>query len=110
MSDVRYPIGTLEEFAAGVGRDQTECLRLMARAPSHLARAVQGLTPVQLDTPYREGGWTVRQIVHHFADSQLNWYARTKLTLTENDPTIRPFDGDRWSELKMPVMAPSNPH
>ena len=100
MSDVRYPIGTVEEFAATVGRDRTECFGLMARAPALLRGAVQRLSSSQLDTPYREGGWSVRQIVHHFADSQLNWYVRTKLTLTENEPTIRPFDGDRWSELE----------
>jgi len=99
MSDVRYPIGTLEEFAATVGRDRRECLGLMVRAPSLLRAAVQHLSSSQLDTPYRDGGWSVRQIVHHFADSQLNWYVRKKLTLTENEPTIRPFDGDRWSEL-----------
>ena len=100
MSDVRYPIGTLEEFAATLGRDRRECLGLMARAPVTLTAAVHYLSSSQLDTPYREEGWTVRQIVHHLADSQLNWYVRTKLTLTENEPKIRPFDGDRWSELE----------
>ena len=100
MSDVRYPIGSVEEFAATVGRDRTECFGLMARAPALLRGAVQRLSSSQLDTPYREGGWSVRQIVDHFADSQLNWYVRTKLTLTENEPTIRPFDGDAWSELE----------
>jgi hypothetical protein len=68
VPDVRYPIGTLEEFAASAGRDRTECLRLMAQAPTLLSGAVQGLTSGQLDTPYRDGGWSVRQIVHHFAD------------------------------------------
>jgi uncharacterized damage-inducible protein DinB len=81
----------------------------MAQAPALLTGAVQSLIQPQLDTPYREGGWTIRQIVHHFADSQLNWYVRTKLTLTENDPTIRPFDGDRWSELEDARRSPVEP-
>ena len=109
MSDLRYPAGTFEQFAATIGHDQAECLRLMARAPVLLGHAVEGLSPSQLDTPYREGGWTVRQIVHHFADSQLNWYVRTKLTLTENEPTIRTFDGDGWSELVDARTAPVEP-
>ena len=73
MSDMRYPIGALEEFAATVGRDRRECLVLMVQAPTRLMEAVQHLSSSQLDTPYRDGGWSVRQIVHHFADSQLNW-------------------------------------
>ena len=109
MSDVRYPIDTLEKFAATVGRHRRECLELMAGAPALMRAAVQHLSSSQLDTPYKEGGWSVRQIVHHFADSQLNWYVRTKLTLTENEPTIRPFDGDRWSELEDTRRASVDP-
>jgi uncharacterized damage-inducible protein DinB len=109
MSDIRYPIGKLEKFAATVGRDRRECFGLMARAPALLGEAVQHLSSKQLDTPYREGGWSVRQIVHHFANSQLNWYVRTKLTLTEDEPTIRPFDGDRWSDLEDAQRASVEP-
>ena len=61
--------------------------------------AVNGLSKEQLDTPYREGGWTVRQVVHHVPDSHLNAYTRFKLALTENEPTIKPYAEDRWAEL-----------
>lgn len=61
--------------------------------------AVQGLTDAQLDTPYRPGGWTVRQLVHHVADSHVNGYIRLKLALTEENPTIKPYEQDRWAEL-----------
>ena len=98
MSDVRYPIGRLEAFVDSRGRDPRDCLALMTDAPGSLRAAVQHLSSDQLDTPYREGGWTIRQIIHHLADSQLNWYVRTKLALTEDEPSIRPFDADRWSE------------
>lgn len=64
-----------------------------------LGEAVGGLEAAQIDTPYRPGGWTVRQVVHHIADSHLNAFCRFKLALTEEDPTIRPYFEDRWAEL-----------
>jgi uncharacterized damage-inducible protein DinB len=67
---------------------------------------VKGLSAQQLDTPYREGGWTVRQVVHHVPDSHLNSYIRFKLALTEEDPTIRPYMEDRWAELPEAKTAP----
>ena len=72
---------------------------VIARTPDDLRRAVQRLSAEQLDTPYRPGGWTVRQVAHHVPDSHLNAYARFKLALTEDMPTIKPYDEARWAEL-----------
>jgi hypothetical protein len=71
----------------------------IAAAPGRLRAAVSGLTPPQLDTPYRDNGWTVRQVVHHIPDSHLNAYTRIKLALTEDEPTIKPYEEARWAEL-----------
>ena len=72
---------------------------VIARTPDELRRAVQGLSSDQLDTPYRPGGWTVRQVAHHVPDSHLNAYTRFKLALTEETPTIKPYDEALWAEL-----------
>ena len=71
----------------------------IAQTPSRLRASAQGLSPKQLDTPYRPGGWTVRQVIHHVPDSHLNSYVRFKLALTEENPTIKPYAEDRWAEL-----------
>ena len=71
----------------------------IARTPQNLREAVRGLNDAQLDSPYREGGWTVRQVVHHVADSHMNAYIRLKLAMTENNPTIRPYDEASWARL-----------
>ena len=71
----------------------------IAAAPARMREAVAGLDDAQLDTPYREGGWTLRQVVHHVPDSHLNAYCRLKLTLTEQDPVIRPYDESLWARL-----------
>lgn len=71
----------------------------IAAAPDQLRAAVAGLSPAQLDTPYRPNGWTVRQVVHHLPDSHLNAYTRIKLALTEEEPTIKPYEEARWAEL-----------
>ena len=72
----------------------------IAAAPVRMREAVRGLSEQQLDTPYRDGGWTVRQVVHHVPDSHLNAYCRLKLALTEDEPTIRPYDEATWAELE----------
>ena len=104
MSDPRYPVG---EFNLDNFTDRAENLRTIAELPAKVAAAVAGLTDEQLDTPYRDGGWTVRQTVHHIADSHMNSQIRFKLALTEDEvPTIRPYYEDRWAELgdsKLPV-------
>jgi hypothetical protein len=108
-SDLRYPLGPFDVEAEMRRHDRRELLRQMAGASGTLRAATAGLTPSQLDTPYRPGGWTVRQVVHHLTDSHVNWYVRTKLALTESEPTIKPFDGDRWSELKDAREGPLEP-
>jgi hypothetical protein len=78
----------------------------IAELPARMRAAVAGLTDAQLDTPYRPGGWTVLQVVHHVADSHMNGYIRTKLALTEHEPTIKPYDQDAWTSLpdtRLPV-------
>jgi uncharacterized damage-inducible protein DinB len=67
--------------------------------PAALRAAVQGLSPQQLETPYREGGWTVRQVIHHVPESHMNAYIRFKLALTEDQPTIKPYAEDLWAKL-----------
>src|SRR3984885_239988 len=99
MTDLRYPIGKFH-FDGPLTEDQKRTsLDDIARTPAHLRAAVSGLSDVQLDTPYRPGGWTVRQVVHHIPDSHLNWYIRAKLALTQNEPTIQPFNENLWAEL-----------
>jgi uncharacterized damage-inducible protein DinB len=99
MSDPRYPIGKFS-FDGPLTDDQKHTfLNEIAEAPSNLRAAVKGLSDPQLDTPYRNGGWTIRQVVHHVPDSHLNSYVRFKLALTEDEPTIKPYAEDRWAEL-----------
>lgn len=99
MSDLRYPIGTFERRDALSADERRTMIETIAAAPSRMREAVAGLSDAQLDTPYREGGWTVRQVVHHVPDSHLNAYVRLKLALTEDDPLIRPYDEMRWAAL-----------
>lgn len=95
--DPRYPIGNFDPDAYS---DRSDNLRTISALPEKLHAAVVGLTDEQLDTPYREGGWTLRQTVHHLADSHINSLCRFKLALTEDEPpTIKPYAEDRWAEL-----------
>jgi hypothetical protein len=99
MSDPRYPIG---KFTFDGPPDEQQRQRLIndiERTPAALRAAVQGLTPQQIATPYRDGGWTVRQVVHHVPESHMNAYIRFKLALTEDAPTIKPYMEKRWAEL-----------
>lgn len=99
MDDPRYPIGRFR-YDGGVDRQQEKhWIAEIAAAPSALRAAIAGLTGAQLDTPYREHGWTLRQVVHHLPDSHLNAYTRIKLALTEDEPVIKPYDEARWAEL-----------
>ena len=108
-SDLRYPLGPFDLEAEVKRYDRQELLRQMLGAAATFRAATAGLTASQLDTPYRPEGWTVRQVVHHLTDSHVNWYVRTKLALTESEPTIKPFDGERWSELKDAREGPVEP-
>jgi len=104
--ELRYPIGPSDmttPLAAGVRAQRIDAI---AAAPAQLRLAVAGLSDEQLDTPYRPGGWTVRQTVHHVADSHMNAFVRFRLGLTEDNPTIKPYDEKAWSELpdmRLPV-------
>ena len=99
MTDPRYPLGKFHYDGPSTTEQQQAFLDDVAQTPSHLRAAIKGLSEAQLDTPYREGGWTVRQVVHHVPDSHMNSYVRFKLALTEDDPTIKPYAEDRWAEL-----------
>jgi DinB superfamily len=99
VEDLRYPIGRFE-FAGDVEPGQLgRWIDEIGAAPGHLREAVGGLSAGQLDTQYRPGGWTVRQVVHHLPDSHLNAYMRYKLALTEDEPMIKSYDESRWAEL-----------
>jgi uncharacterized damage-inducible protein DinB len=97
--DPRYPIGKFERHDQLTPEKRRLMIDQIAAAPIRMRDAVSGLTPSQLDTPYRQGGWTLRQVVHHVPDSHLNAYVRFKLALTEDTPTIKPYDEARWAEL-----------
>jgi hypothetical protein len=97
--DLRYPIGQFRFEGGADPRRREQRIGEIASAPAHLRAAVAGLSPQQLDTPYRDKGWTVRQVVHHLPDSHLNAYTRMKLALTEDEPTIKPYEEARWAEL-----------
>lgn len=97
QDSLRYPIGRFQPPSASTPEirfTQIETLRLL---PERLRAAVAGLNDAQLDTPYRDGGWTLRQVVHHFADSHANCFVRFKLALTEDWPTIKPYDEAAWA-------------
>ncbi len=102
--DLRFPIG---KFDANDFLDRAKNLQTILELPTQLKAAVSGLSDEQLDTPYRPDGWTLRQTVHHLADSHINSLCRFKLALTEDEPpTIKPYAEDRWAELadsKLPV-------
>jgi hypothetical protein len=106
MSDPRFPVGRFTPPAVITPEDRERYLREIEEAPGRLREAVSGLTDEQLDTPYRDGGWTVRQVVHHVPDSHINSYVRFRLALTEEEPTIRPYLEDRWAELADARTAP----
>jgi DinB family protein len=100
MDDPRYPTGRFQRPTAPLSAEQRRAMiDVIARTPADLRRAVDALSPQQLDTPYRDGGWTVRQVVHHVPDSHLNAYTRFKLALTEEVPMIKPYDEARWANL-----------
>lgn len=90
--DPRYPIGPFQPPASVSPEDRARFIETIRLAPRRFRDAVNGLTSAQLDTPYREGGWTIRQVVHHVPDSHMNAYIRFKLALTEDEPVIKPYD------------------
>lgn len=105
-NDPRYPIGPFQRRDELSGDERRAMLDDIAAAPAKMRAAVAGLTEEQLDTPYRDGGWTLRQVVHHVPDSHLNAYCRLKLALTEDVPVIRPYDESTWAKLEDSRLTP----
>jgi uncharacterized damage-inducible protein DinB len=103
MSDIdldpRYPVGKFIAPKPITKDDVVGAIAVLADLPSEMRNAVQGLNYAQLNTPYREGGWTLRQVVHHVADSHMNAFIRVRLALTEDWPTIKPYDEKAWATL-----------
>jgi hypothetical protein len=104
--DLRYPIGRYEPPQPITATNRAEWLRDLEELPVNLKHAVAGLRDEQLDTPYRPGGWTVRQLVHHLPDSHLNSYQRFRLALTEEAPVIKTYNEAAWAELTDAKTAP----
>lgn len=104
--DPRYPIGKYIPPQEATPALRQQAIDSIAGTPAKLKAALSGLNDAQLDTPYRDGGWTVRQVAHHVPDSHLNAYVRFRLALTENQPTIKPYEEARWAELADAKSAP----
>jgi uncharacterized damage-inducible protein DinB len=105
-ADLRFPIGKFDKDIQVISADRDGFIKTILNLHDNLAMAISGLTENQLETPYRPEGWTVKQTVHHIADSHINAFVRFKLALTEDTPAIRPYFEDRWAELpdsRMPV-------
>src|SRR6188474_3649591 len=97
---LRYPVGPMPRSTAPLNaRTREDYFAVLESAPARIRSLVTGLTDAELDTPYRPGGWTARQVVHHVPDSHMNAYVRFKLAVTEDTPTIKPYDEARWAEL-----------
>ena len=97
--DLSYPVGRFEWDGVTTPARREQLIKEIADAPAHLRRAVEGLNDEQLDTPYRPGGWTVRQVIHHLPDSHMNGFTRIKMALTEDTPTIKPYDEAGFARL-----------
>ena len=104
--DLRFPIGKFNWPDSVSAEDRKAYLDRVAATPAKLRAAVSGLSAEQLDTPYRVGGWTVRQVVHHLPDSHMNSYVRFKLALTETDPLVKPYDEGGWAQLSDTATTP----
>lgn len=98
--DLRYPIGKFTYNEQEVLGNRNKFIDEIAKMPNKLEEITSKLTEEQQNTPYREGGWTVKQVVHHLADSHMNSFIRFKLALTESEPTIKPYDENAWAHLE----------
>jgi len=109
MDDLRYPVGRFRRPDALTSQERNSAISEIADAPQRLRQAVADLDDTQLDTAYRPGGWTVRQVAHHMADSHINSYVRFRLALTEDEPVIKPYEEARWAELSDARTMPVEP-
>lgn len=107
--DLQFPIGKFSWSGANTREERARFIEDIAAAPQRMKSAVAGLSDEQLNTPYRDGGWTVRQVVHHVPDSHMNSYIRFKFALTEHEPTIKAYDERIWAELLDAKTAPIEP-
>jgi uncharacterized damage-inducible protein DinB len=105
-ADPRYPVGRYRVEGEITAEQRGRWIENIAATPARMREALAGLTDEQLDTPYRDGGWTVRQLAHHVPDSHANAYTRFKLGLTENDPVIKPYDEAAWALLEDTRVTP----
>jgi hypothetical protein len=108
MEELQYPVGrykTPEAYTPELLKEWTSILRAL---PSWMDACIENLDEQQLQVPYRPGGWTIQQVVHHLADSHMNGYIRLKLALTEDSPTIKPYDQDAWAEMADTKLLPVN--
>lgn len=99
MNDVQYPIGKFQRKSQLTESERSDLIQEISETPANLRKTVHGLLENEVDTPYRPGGWTVRQVVHHLPDSHMNAYIRMKLALTETQPLIKPYNQSLWAEL-----------
>jgi uncharacterized damage-inducible protein DinB len=106
VENLQYPIGKFQWPGSLSEEQRAECMAAIEALPESLRRSVAGLSDQQLDTPYRPGGWTVRQVVHHVADSHLHSYVRFRFALTENEPPVKGYDEKAWAELADARTAP----
>ncbi len=104
--DPRYPVGKYQKKGPPNPEERKRMIASLAETPAKLRAAVAGLNDKQLDTPYRQGGWTVRQVVHHMADSHMNMYIRFRFGVTEPDPPIKAYDEGTWAKLFDARTAP----
>ena len=109
LEALQYPIGRFDWNGKLSKGDRSKWIRIIAATPSALRDAIAGLDEEQLDVPYREGGWTIRQVVHHYADDHLNSYVRFKLALTEQAPLIKGYAQTLWAELPDARSGPVSP-
>jgi len=100
MNNLQYPIGEFEMKPVMAHEQRRTLIESIGQTPGRLRAAIANLSSKQLDEPYRPGGWTIRQVVHHLPDSHVNAYVRFKLGLTEDEPTIKPYDENRWAMLE----------
>ncbi|HEU4749158.1 MAG TPA: putative metal-dependent hydrolase [Gemmatimonadaceae bacterium] len=106
MTDLRYPIGKFNFEAPVAESEYPRLIGEVAEAPGALRSAIAGMSRDQLETPYRPGGWTVRQVVHHLPDSHMNAYTRFKLALTEDEPAVKGYEEAKWAELSDSQRVP----
>jgi hypothetical protein len=106
LEQLKYPIGKYASPDPITPEHRSAWIQDLVLAPGRFREAVKGMSETQLDTPYREGGWTVRQLLHHVPDSHMNAYIRFKWTLTEEKPTIKAYHEDRWAKLEDSRVVP----